>query len=136
MKEGYRACALFIIQMKGVSGAALSIFIRSFPFSTEIKSYSVFLAGLSERCKYTLVPLMRSSRHQMKGVSAFSPNDVTHPEFGKALRWAAECGVEIKAVDCLVDKPPFAPRFREKIYSRCPVPYFGLYNGVFTVQLS
>lgn len=54
VKEGYRACALFIIQMKGVS--------------------------------------------------AFSPNDVTHPEFGKALRWAAECGVEIKAVDCLVTR--------------------------------
>lgn len=54
VEEGYRACALFIIQMKGVS--------------------------------------------------AFSPNDVTHPEFGKALRRAAECGVEIKAADCLVTR--------------------------------
>ncbi len=54
VKEGYRACALFIIQMKGVS--------------------------------------------------AFSPNNVTHPEFGKALKRAAESGVIIKAVDCLVTK--------------------------------
>ena len=54
VKEGYRACALFIIQMKGVS--------------------------------------------------AFSPNNVTHPEFGKALKRAAESGVIIKAVDCLVAK--------------------------------
>lgn len=54
VKEGYRACALFIIQMKGVS--------------------------------------------------AFSPNNVTHPEFGKALKRAAESGVVIKAVDCLVTK--------------------------------
>ncbi len=41
---------------------------------------------------------------QMKGVSAFSPNNVTHPEFGKALKRAAESGVIIKAVDCLVTK--------------------------------
>lgn len=54
VKEGYRACALFIIQMKGVS--------------------------------------------------AFSPNNITHPEFGKALKRAAESGVIIKAVDCLVTK--------------------------------
>ena len=40
----------------------------------------------------------------MKGVSAFSPNNVTHPEFGKALKRAAESGVIIKAVDCLVTK--------------------------------
>ena len=54
VKEGYRACALFIMQMKGVS--------------------------------------------------ALSPNNVTHPEFGKALKRAAESGVIIKAVDCLVTK--------------------------------
>lgn len=52
VKEGYRACVLFIIQMKGVT--------------------------------------------------AFSPNDVTHSEFGKALRQAAECGVTVKAIDCIV----------------------------------
>ena len=39
---------------------------------------------------------------QMKGVTSFSPNDNTHPEFGQALRNAAKQGVLIKAVDCIV----------------------------------
>ncbi len=39
---------------------------------------------------------------QMKGIKDFSPNDKTHPEFGKALREAAKKGVIIKAVDCVV----------------------------------
>ena len=39
---------------------------------------------------------------QMKGIRRFSPNWETHPEFGEALCKAAECGVEVRAVDCLV----------------------------------
>ncbi len=39
---------------------------------------------------------------QMKGVKYFKPNDVTDPEFGKALRDAARQGVQILAVDCEV----------------------------------
>ena len=39
---------------------------------------------------------------QMKDVTHFSPNDVTHPAFGEALRCAARAGVKIMAVDCLV----------------------------------
>jgi len=39
---------------------------------------------------------------QMKGVSRLIPNDVTHPQFGDALRDAARAGVNIKAVDCIV----------------------------------
>lgn len=39
---------------------------------------------------------------QMKDVTSFEPNDLTDPEFGKALREAAECGVHILAVDCEV----------------------------------
>lgn len=39
---------------------------------------------------------------QMKGITAFSPNDKTHPEFGAALRKAEKEGVKIKAVDCIV----------------------------------
>ena len=41
---------------------------------------------------------------QMRPVSFLSPNDETHPEFGAALRLAAESGVEIRAVDCIVEK--------------------------------
>ncbi len=39
---------------------------------------------------------------QMKGVTRFRPNDVTHPAFGAALREAAENGVGVYAYDCLV----------------------------------
>lgn len=39
---------------------------------------------------------------QMKGVDFFSPNDVTHPQFGQALRDAAGAGVEVWAYDCAV----------------------------------
>ena len=39
---------------------------------------------------------------KMKGISYLRPNDRTHPEFGQALREAAEAGVRIRAVDCIV----------------------------------
>ena len=37
---------------------------------------------------------------QMSGMTAFSPNDRTHPEFGAALREAAQAGVKVLAVEC------------------------------------
>lgn len=39
---------------------------------------------------------------QMKGISRLIPNDITHKAFGDALRKAAESGVRILAVDCIV----------------------------------
>ena len=39
---------------------------------------------------------------QMKGVTQFMPNDVTHPAFGDALRRAGKAGVELLAYDCRV----------------------------------
>ena len=39
---------------------------------------------------------------QMEGMTAFSPNDRTHPEFGTALREAARAGVKVLAVECAV----------------------------------
>ncbi len=39
---------------------------------------------------------------QMKGCRRFCPNERTHPEFGAALRMAAEAGVRVLAMDCLV----------------------------------
>lgn len=41
---------------------------------------------------------------QMKGIKYLTPNDATHPEFGQALREAAEMGVEVLAVDCTVSE--------------------------------
>ena len=38
----------------------------------------------------------------MEKVKYLHPNDATDPEFGKALREAAQAGVEIVAVDCTV----------------------------------
>ena len=39
---------------------------------------------------------------QMKGVTAFAPNEKTHPAFGDALRGAQAAGVHILCYDCLV----------------------------------
>ena len=39
---------------------------------------------------------------QMEGTKDFSPADQIHPEFGKALREAAERGVSVQAFDCSV----------------------------------
>ena len=39
---------------------------------------------------------------QMEGMTAFSPNDRTHPEFGAALRDARRAGVKVLAVECAV----------------------------------
>lgn len=52
---------------------------------------------------------------QMEGVKCFRPNDRTHPEFGAALRKAAQAGVEIFAVDCTVERDSL------KIRERVPV---------------
>ncbi len=39
---------------------------------------------------------------QMKEIKTLYPNDYTHPEFGAALRQAAQAGVRILAYDCIV----------------------------------
>ena len=41
---------------------------------------------------------------QMENVKYFAPNDITHPEFGQALREAEKEGVKILAYDCIVRK--------------------------------
>ena len=39
---------------------------------------------------------------QMSDVKRFEPNDVTHPQFGQALRRAKQAGVHVLALDCAV----------------------------------
>ena len=39
---------------------------------------------------------------QMEGMVHLEPNDTTHPEFGAALRKAANAGVEVLAMECRV----------------------------------
>ena len=49
---------------------------------------------------------------QMEDVRYFEPNDSTHPEFGQALRLAAERGVGLMAYDCTVT--PGSMKIRNK----------------------
>lgn len=46
---------------------------------------------------------------QMNGVSSFSPNGATDPAFSDALRRAADAGVEIAALDCVVRPEEVTP---------------------------
>ena len=46
---------------------------------------------------------------QMENVSWFEPNDRTHPAFGAALRYAAEAGVEVLAMECRVTPEELLP---------------------------
>lgn len=74
-------------------------------------------------CRFPDAPTERGARHilelidakeqgygagilfliQLEGVKSFAPNDVTDPEFGKALRLAKEKGVDIFVYDCIVN---------------------------------
>ena len=40
---------------------------------------------------------------QMEGMKSFSPNDITHPAFGDALRAAHAAGVQVLAMGCHVE---------------------------------
>ncbi len=51
---------------------------------------------------------------QMADINGFSPNDRTHPEFGKALREAQAAGVEVLAYECEVTP--------EEVYITTKVP--------------
>lgn len=53
---------------------------------------------------------------QMEDVRYFKPNDATHPEFGQALRRAAERGVGLMAYDCKVT--PDSMNIRNKVEIR------------------
>ncbi|MDD2211640.1 MAG: DNA/RNA nuclease SfsA [Clostridia bacterium] len=53
---------------------------------------------------------------QFKPVKYFIPNDVTHPEFGQALRKAVAAGVQVLAYDCMVT--PDSMQFDQKVQVR------------------
>lgn len=90
----------WFIEVKGVTleqnGRA---YFPDAPTLRGVKHLNELCAAVKEGCRACALFII-----QMKGVSAFSPNNITHPEFGKALKRAAESGVIIKAVDCLVTK--------------------------------
>lgn len=53
---------------------------------------------------------------QMADTKYFEPNDRTHPEFGDALRRAAQVGVHVLAVDCQVAPETLSIRNRVPIH--------------------
>ncbi len=52
---------------------------------------------------------------QMEGVTEFSPNDETHPQFGQALREAYRAGVKLIACQCKVTEDSIEIADRVKI---------------------
>ena len=89
------------------------------PMFLEVKGVTLEEDGV---CRFPDAPTQRGARHlrelilakeqgydaavlfviQMAPVRYLTPNDATDPEFGKALRKAAEHGVSVLAVDCHV----------------------------------
>lgn len=67
------------------------------PTERGVKHLRELTAAQREGCRCTVCVVL-----QMKGCHAFCPNERTHPEFGQALREAAEAGVEVLALDCRV----------------------------------
>ena len=52
---------------------------------------------------------------QMEKVQYFTPNHVTHPAFGQALKEASLAGVDIRAVDCIVTEDAVIPNSEVEI---------------------
>lgn len=88
----------WLIEVKGVTleenGHA---FFPDAPTERGVKHINELRKAVKEGFKACILFIV-----QMKGITAFSPNDKTHPEFGAALRKAERDGVKIKAVDCIV----------------------------------
>ncbi len=52
---------------------------------------------------------------QMNRIRYLEPNDRTHAAFGEALRQAAEAGVQIMAIDCLIEPDGIYPGNRVEV---------------------
>lgn len=88
----------WFIEVKGVTlERGGSAFFPDAPTERGVKHLNELCRAVSEGYKACALFIV-----QMKGIRDFAPNEVTHPEFGEALRRAEKCGVLIKAVDCLV----------------------------------
>ena len=103
----------------GDSRFDFSFTLEGKPCFLEVKGVTLESDGV---CAFPDAPTVRGARHlrelakaakegygayvlfviQMENVKYLHPNDATDPEFGKALREAAENGVKVLAVDCVV----------------------------------
>ena len=95
----------WLIEVKGVTleeqGRAL---FPDAPTERGVKHINELIKATSEGYKTCILFII-----QMKGITTFSPNDLTHPAFGTALRNAAAHGVLIKAIDCIVTPDSMTP---------------------------
>ena len=103
------------------------------PCFLEVKGVTLETEGI---CAFPDAPTLRGSKHlreltklssegygtyvlfviQMADVAYLHPNDATDPEFGKALREAAQAGVTILAMDCTVT--PDSMKLRDHVEVR------------------
>ena len=99
------AAEKWLIEVKGVTleeqGRAL---FPDAPTERGVKHINELIKATKEGFKTCILFII-----QMKGITSFSPNDATHPEFGAALRRAAKHGVLIKAIDCTVTPDTMIP---------------------------
>ena len=99
------AAEKWLIEVKGVTleeqGRAL---FPDAPTERGVKHINELIKATAEGFKTCILFII-----QMKGITSFSPNDATHPEFGAALRRAAKQGVQIKAIDCTVTPDAMIP---------------------------
>lgn len=95
----------WLIEVKGVTleeqGRAL---FPDAPTERGVKHINELIKATAEGYRTCLLFII-----QMKGPTSFSPNDLTHPAFGAALRNAAKQGVLIKAIDCIVTPGTMTP---------------------------
>ena len=99
------AAEKWLIEVKGVTleeqGRAL---FPDAPTERGVKHINELIKATAEGFKTCILFII-----QMKGITSFSPNDATHPEFGAALRCATKHGVQIKAIDCIVTPDTMIP---------------------------
>ena len=65
---------------------------------------------------------------QIKGVSCLHPNDITHKEFGEALKKAREAGIQILAYDSVVTE--------DSLILRDPVPVYLYFKKELSLMVS
>ena len=102
---------LHLVEVKGVTLEKEGhTFFPDAPTERGVKHLYELMHAIKEGHRASVVFVV-----QMEKVVDFSPNDITHPEFGMTLRKAKEVGVEIVAANCCVTPNSL------KILKRIPV---------------
>lgn len=90
----------WLIEVKGVTlemgGAA---YFPDAPTQRGLKHVNELLEAIPQGFKTCVIFVI-----QMENVSFFAPNDITHPQFGQALKVAEAGGVKLLAYDCKVSE--------------------------------